>query len=577
MTTNAYIVRPIPDSNLPQDGSLNPVCRRILAARNIQSMAEADYSLRNLLPLDAIRNLQQAAELLAQCILQDRSILIFGDYDVDGATSTALCIRALALLGYQNTAFLMPDRFIDGYGLSVSAAQRIAELNPDCVITVDNGIASHEGVALLRKKNIEVIVTDHHLPASELPNASVIVNQNAWPDEKLGKNLAGVAVAFYLMLALRSTLRNRRWFNKQRVEPNLSCCLDLVAIGTVADLVPLDYNNRVLVSEGLKRIRAGLCGPGIKALIEIANKKFEYLSSTDVGFAIAPRINAAGRLEDMTTGVQCLITDDIVEARAMAGQLDEINRNRRDIQQKMADEAQQQLASLKDQELHNEFGIVLYQQGWHEGIVGIVAAKIREKYHRPSIVFANSDDGTLKGSGRSIPGIHLRDMLDGVDKRFPGMILKFGGHAMAAGLSLEAASLNQFAEAFDRVIEELADPSCFSAVIECDGELEHPYLSLQFAQTLDNLGPWGQRFPAPSFVGEFEVVSQRVLGKQHLKLLVKPLDCPDENINTLDAIAFFQSASVLDKSFDQIHMHYELNINRFRGKESLQLLIRDIL
>jgi len=540
-------------------------------------MAEADYSLSNLLPLDAIRNLQQAAELLAQCILQDRSILIFGDYDVDGATSTALCIRALALLGYQNTAFLMPDRFIDGYGLSVSAAQRIAELNPDCVITVDNGIASHEGVALLRKKNIEVIVTDHHLPASELPNASVIVNQNAWPDEKLGKNLAGVAVAFYLMLALRSTLRNRRWFNKQRVEPNLSCCLDLVAIGTVADLVPLDYNNRVLVSEGLKRIRAGLCGPGIKALIEIANKKFEYLSSTDVGFAIAPRINAAGRLEDMTTGVQCLITDDIVEARAMAGQLDEINRNRRDIQQKMADEAQQQLASLKDQELHNEFGIVLYQQGWHEGIVGIVAAKIREKYHRPSIVFANSDDGTLKGSGRSIPGIHLRDMLDGVDKRFPGMILKFGGHAMAAGLSLEAASLNQFAEAFDRVIEELADPSCFSAVIECDGELEHPYLSLQFAQTLDNLGPWGQRFPAPSFVGEFEVVSQRVLGKQHLKLLVKPLDCPDENINTLDAIAFFQSASVLDKSFDQIHMHYELNINRFRGKESLQLLIRDIL
>lgn len=577
MTTNAYIIRPIPDSNLPQDGSLNPVCRRILAARNIQSMTEADYSLSNLLPLDAIRNLQQAADLLAQCILQDRSILIFGDYDVDGATSTALCIRALALLGYQNTDFLMPDRFIDGYGLSVSAAQRIAELNPDCVITVDNGIASHEGVALLRKKNIEVIVTDHHLPASELPNASVIVNQNAWPDEKQGKNLAGVAVAFYLMLALRSTLRNRRWFNKRRVEPNLSCCLDLVAIGTVADLVPLDYNNRVLVSEGLRRIRAGLCGPGIKALIEIANKKFEYISSTDVGFAIAPRINAAGRLEDMTTGVQCLITDDIVEARAMAGQLDEINRNRRDIQQQMADEAQQQLASLKDQELHNEFGIVLYQQGWHEGIVGIVAAKIREKYHRPSIVFANSDDGTLKGSGRSIPGIHIRDMLDGVDKRFPGMILKFGGHAMAAGLSLEAASLNQFAEAFDRVIEELADPSCFSAVIECDGELEHPYLSLQFAQTLDNLGPWGQRFPAPSFVGEFEVVSQRVLGQQHLKLLVKPLDCPDENINTLDAIAFFQSASILDKSFDRIHMHYELNINRFRGKESLQLLIRDIL
>ena len=350
----------------------------------------------------------------------------------------------------------------------------------------------------------------------------------------------------------------------------------------MADLVPLDYDNRVLVNEGLRRIRKGLCAPGVRALIDIAKKHIDQLSSTDIGFAIAPRINAAGRLHDMTTGVQCLLTDDETQARLLAGQLDEINRRRRDIQQQMSDEAQQQLVELNDQDLYpqghlkDRCGIVLYQEGWHEGIVGIVAAKIREKYHRPSIVFARSDDDILKGSGRSVPGIHLRDMLDSVDKRHPGMIIKFGGHAMAAGLSLVANSLDQFTEAFHRVIEEIADPSCFSAVIECDGELEQQYLSLDFAQELHNLSPWGQRFPVPSFVGEIQVLNQRVLGGQHLKLVVRPLNNPDENIARLDAIAFFQPASILDKAFDRIHIHYELNTNRFRGEESLQLLIRDI-
>lgn len=576
MVSSPYIVRPIPESNLLGAANIHPVCRRILAARNVQSLAETDYSLARLLPPDAIRNLQEAAELLTNCFVQDRSILIFGDYDVDGATSTALCIRAMALFGYQNTAYLMPDRFIDGYGLSTSSAQRIVELNPDCVITVDNGITSHDGISLLREYSIDVIVTDHHLPTNELPNASVIVNQNAWPDEKQGKNLAGVAVAFYLMLALRKSLRETGWFNQQRVEPNLSCCLDLVAIGTVADLVPLDYNNRVLVNEGLRRIRKGLSMPGVMALIDIAKKQMDKLSCSDIGFAIAPRINAAGRLDDMTTGVQCLLSDDATQARLLAGQLDEINRMRRDIQQQMSDEAQLQLADLNDQDLKDSCGIVLYQEGWHEGIVGIVAAKIREKYHRPSIVFARSDDGSLKGSGRSVPGIHLRDMLDSVDKRYPGLILKFGGHAMAAGLSLMATSLDQFTKVFDQVVEEMADSSCFSAVIECDGELEQQYLSLNFAQELHNLGPWGQQFPVPSFVGEFQVLGQRVLAGQHLKLVVRPLDSPDENITALDAIAFFQPASILNKPFDRIHIHFELNANRFRGEESLQLLIRDI-
>ena len=408
-------------------------------------------------------------------------------------------------------------------------------------------------------------------------NSNVIVNQNVWVDEKQGKNLAGVAVAFYLMLALRSSLRDRGWFSEQQIEPNLSSCLDLVAVGTVADLVPLDYNNRVLVNEGLRRIRAGLCGAGIRALMEVANKPLEHISCTDVGFAIAPRINAAGRLDDMTTGVQCLLTDDPTQARLLACQLDEINRMRRDIQQQMSDEALKQLSRLDYLELQDSYGIVIYQQGWHEGIVGIVAAKIREKYHRPSIVFAQAEDGSLKGSGRSIPGIHLRDMLDAVDKRDPGIILKFGGHAMAAGLSLEASSLNQFTEVFNRVISDLADPDCFSVVIECDGELEHEHFNLELAQELDRLSPWGQRFPAPSFAGEFEVLSQRVLKEQHLKFLIRPLNSPDEDINTLDAIAFFQPETMLATSFDTIHIHYELNTNRFRGRESLQLIIRDIL
>ncbi len=575
MVSSPYTIRPILESSLPGEEKLHPVCRRILAARNVQSMSETDYRLSNLLPPDAIRNIHEAAELLANCLLKDRSILIFGDYDVDGATSTALCMRALALFGFRNTAYLMPDRIIDGYGLSTSVAQRIVQLKPDCVITVDNGIASHDGISLLREQNINVIVTDHHLPARELPNANVIVNQNAWPDEKQGKNLAGVAVAFYLMLALRKNLGKTGWFNQQRGEPNLSCCLDLVAVGTVADLVPLDYNNRILVNEGIRRIRAGLCAPGIRALIDIAKKQIDTLSSADIGFTIAPRINAAGRLEDMTIGVQCLLSDDDTEARLLAEQLDDINRARRDIQQEISDEAQQQLAELNDQDLDDCCGIVLYQDGWHEGIVGIVAAKIREKYHRPSIVFASSDKDILKGSGRSVPGVNLRDMLDSVDKLYPGIILKFGGHAMAAGLSLMANSLDQFARAFNRVIEESADPSCFSAVIECDGELEYQHLSLDFAQELHNLGPWGQRFPVPSFVGEFQVLDQRVLAAHHLKLLLRPLNSQDENLTTLDAIAFFQPASILNKPIDRVHIHYELNVNCFRGKETPQLLIRN--
>ena len=569
------ITRSVPQHSLDPD--MDPVFTRIFASRGVILARETSYALGNMLAVDKIKHLDIAADLLVVHINQGSNILIFGDYDADGATSTALCVSALSSLGHSNVSYLMPDRFVDGYGLSLSVAHRIANQNPDCVITVDNGIASIEGIAFLRDKGIDVIVTDHHLPANELPNASVIVNQNAWPDQEQGKYLAGVGVAFYLMLALRKTLRESGWFNDDRPEPNLANYLDLVALGTLADLVPLDYNNRILVNEGLKRIRAGSCCSGIRALVEVSDKYLDNLSSTDIGFAIAPKINAAGRLDDMTIGVKCLLSEDLGSALKLAGELHDINNQRKQIQQAMSDAAMQEINQLAHPELESESAIVLYQKDWHEGVVGIVAAKIREKYHRPSIVFAGSEDGYLKGSGRSIPGIHLRDMLDGVDKRLPGLIIRFGGHAMAAGLSIEASSLDQFSQAFKQVISDLADPDCFNLQVECDGSLEEQHFDMQFAEQLQNLSPWGQRFPAPSFVGEFEVLSRRVLSNKHLKLLLKLPQARDSSFQVLDAIAFFQPDEILNSAQQTIQIHYELNINVYRHQKSLQLLIHDIL
>jgi len=564
--------REISAESLAGLSTLNPVFQRVLAARGISSPADIEYSLDRLLAPALIRNLDTAAELLCLHISNENQILVFGDYDADGATSTALCVKSLNKMGHHRVDYLMPDRFVDGYGLSLSIAKRIVEINPDCVITVDNGIASFDGIDLLRKHEIDVIVTDHHLPAEKLPNASVIVNQNAWSDVSEGRNLAGVGVAFYLMLAVRSRLRQMQWFSGNREDPNLADCLDLVAIGSVADLVPLDYLNRVLVHEGLRRIRAGACSVGIRSLIEIAGKQLDNFSTPDIAFALAPRINAAGRLDDMTVGVQCLLASDEDTARGFANELNDINQLRKDIQQQMDVEANQQLKDLDRQGLANHKAIVLYSEDWHEGIVGIVASKLKEKYHRPSIVFGRSEDGTLKGSGRSIQGIHLRDMLDVVNKRLPGTILKFGGHAMAAGLSLDENSYDAFVSGFEAVIDEFADNDCFTVYIEHDGELDNRHLNLQFANELQDLSPWGQRFPAPSFVGEFEVINQRVLAEKHLKLT---LSYGKELF--VDAIGFFQPRSVLDTDYKDIRIHYELAVNRFRGNESIQLMIRDIL
>ncbi len=569
------IIRSVPEAQLNPD--MNPVFRRIFASRGVTSVDETKYQLSSMLGIDKIKHLDSAAAILTAHINNSANLLIFGDYDADGATSTALCVRSLISLGHANVSYLMPDRFIDGYGLSLSIAQRILLEKPDCVITVDNGISSLDGIALLREKDIDVIVTDHHLAADKLPDATVIVNQNAWPGEQQGKYLAGVGVAFYLMLALRKSLREGGWFNDARPEPNLASHLDLVALGTLADLVPLDYNNRILVNEGLKRIRAGSCCSGIKALVEISNKSINNLTSTDISFAIAPKINAAGRLDDMTIGVKCLLSDDYSRSLALATELYDINNQRKNIQMQMSEQATQQVHELDQQAFETEAGIVLYRQDWHEGVVGIVAAKIREKYNLPTIVFAMSEDGFLKGSGRSIPGIHLRDMLDHVDKRLPGSIIKFGGHAMAAGLSIEASSLEQFSKTYKQVIADLVDPGCFNLEVECDGSLDKRNFDLQFAEELQNLSPWGQRFPAPSFVGEFDVINRRILSDKHLKLQLKLPHTQDVSTQAIDAIAFFQSDEVLNATPEKIQIHYELSVNIYRDRKSLQLLIHDIL
>ena len=575
MTGKKLVIRELAGSQLKPDAGLAPALWRILAGRGVNSLTETDYKLSAMLPIEAIKHLPEAAALLVDCLQKECGILIFGDYDADGATSTALCVRALGLFGHKRISYLIPDRVIDGYGLSVAAARRIIKARPDCVITVDNGIASIDGIALLRARNIDVIVTDHHLAAQTLPDATIIVNQNVWPEQTEGKNLAGVGVAFYLMLALRKALREAGWFNPQRTEPNLACCLDLVAVGSIADLVPLDFHNRVLVNEGLKRIRAGHCCAGIKSLIEISNKPLANINSADIGFAIAPKINAAGRLDDMSSGVQCLLADDQITADGLASQLNEINQLRKNIQQQMAHEAQTQLTRLNHAALQASHGIVLFQKGWHEGIVGIVASKVKEKYHRPCIVFAESGADVLKGSGRSVPGVHLRDMLDAVDKRCPGIILKFGGHAMAAGLSLQASALDLFTEIFQQVIAELAPANCFTGSIDCDGVLETEYLTLDFARQLQDFTPWGQCFPSPSFIGEFDVLDSRILAEKHIKFELAPRAVAAKA--SFEAIAFFQPREILEADFEHLHIHYELSINHFRNRQSLQLLIRDIL
>lgn len=547
---------------------LHPVLRRVYAARAVETADDLDTSLNKLIAPAELAGLPAAVDLLQHAIVNRQRIVVVGDFDADGATSCALCLRALRAMGAAEVHYLVPNRFEYGYGLTPEIVGVAAQLQPDLLVTVDNGISSVDGVAAAKQQGIKVLITDHHLPGKQLPAADAIVNPNNVGDSFPSKSLAGVGVAFYVMLALRARLREHGWFAKQAIaEPKLAQYLDLVALGTVADVVPLDRNNRILVQQGVQRMRAGHCVPGIRALFEVAGRSLSRMVATDLGFTVGPRLNAAGRLDDMSLGIECLLTDDAAAATRMATRLDELNRDRKLIETDMQTRA---LAAIEALDLRDDrlpVGLCLFDPGWHQGVIGILAARIKERFHRPVIAFARSGAGEIKGSARSVAGLHIRDALDAVATRHPDLIEKFGGHAMAAGLSLPEAHYPAFAAAFDKEVSRHLSREDLNGVIYSDGELSDQELSLDTAQLLRDASPWGQGFPAPVFEGDFTVVSHRVVGQRHLKMTLSPAtgNCQ------IDAIAF--NTEVLPRGSQRVHMAYRLDVNEYRGIVTPQLIV----
>ena len=555
-----------PAGALPAD--LHPVLQRVYAARSVATADDLDTSLQRLIPPAELGGLPAAVSLLQDALVKRQCIVVVGDFDADGATSCALCLRALRAMGATQVHYLVPNRFEYGYGLTPEIVAVAAGLQPDLIVTVDNGISSVEGVAAAKELGIRVLITDHHLPGEQLPAAAAIVNPNVAGDPFPSKSLAGVGVAFYVMLALRTRLREQGWFEQQDIpEPNLAQYLDLVALGTVADVVPLDRNNRILVQQGVQRMRAGHCIPGIRALLEASGRSLSRMVATDLGFAVGPRLNAAGRLDDMSVGIECLLTDDAAAASQMAARLDALNRERREIESDMQTRALQAIAGLKLENERLPVGLCLFDPDWHQGVIGILAARIKERFHRPVIAFARSGPGELKGSARSVSGLHIRDALDAVAVRHPDLIAKFGGHAMAAGLSLPEEHYPAFATAFDEEVSRHLSSDDLSGVIYSDGELSGQELSLETAQLLRDASPWGQGFPAPVFEGDFNVVSHRVVGQRHLKMTLTP----GKGGCQIDGIAF--NTETLPQGRQQVHLAYRLDVNEFRGIVSPQLIV----
>jgi single-stranded-DNA-specific exonuclease len=554
------------ETGLPAD--LHPVLRRVYARRGVLDARELNLGLDALLPAELMTGAREAAELMARHLREDNRILVIGDFDCDGATSTALSVLALSAMGAQQVDYLVPNRFEYGYGLTPGIVELAAGSHPDLIITVDNGVSSVEGVAAANALGIPVIVTDHHLPGKQLPEAAVMVNPNLPGNSFPAKSTAGVGVIFYVLLALRSLLREQGWF-KNRTEPNMADYLDLLALGTVADVVPLEHNNRVLVRQGLARIRAGRCRAGISALLELAGRSPHRVQASDLGFAVGPRLNAAGRLDDMSIGIECLLTDDPLRARQLAVELDSLNRERRAIEDDMREQAEDMLAGLQMKESDLPLGLCLYDQGWHQGVIGILASRIKERYHRPVIAFAPGEEGEIKGSARSIPGVHIRDVLDEVNARFPGLVPRFGGHAMAAGLTLEADRYDAFKAAFNEVLQAHLGDRDLQPVIESDGEIAPEDMRLELADLLVEGGPWGQGFPEPLFHGEFKVIQQRLLKERHWKLVVQP----SGGGQVVDAIGFNLVDDNPAPLPDRVLLAYQLDINEFRGNVNLQLRI----
>ncbi|EHQ8411963.1 single-stranded-DNA-specific exonuclease RecJ [Salmonella enterica subsp. enterica serovar Ealing] len=559
-------------AELPAD--LPPLLRRLYASRGVRSARELERSVKGMLPWQQLSGIDNAVEILYNAFREGIRIIVVGDFDADGATSTALSVLGMRALGCDNISYLVPNRFEDGYGLSPEVVDQAKARGAQLIVTVDNGISSHAGVAHAKTLGIPVIVTDHHLPGDTLPDAEAIINPNLRDCEFPSKSLAGVGVAFYLMLALRTFLRDKGWFDERNIAPpNLAELLDLVALGTVADVVSLDANNRILTWQGLSRIRAGKCRPGIKALLEISNRDPQQLAASDLGFALGPRLNAAGRLDDMSVGVALLLCDNLGEARVLASELDALNQTRKEIEQGMQAEALILCEKLERSSETLPGGLAMYHPEWHQGVVGILASRIKERFHRPVIAFAPAGDGTLKGSGRSIQGLHMRDALERLDTLYPDLMIKFGGHAMAAGLSLEEHKFEQFQQRFGELVTEWLDPALLQGEVISDGPLSAAEMSMEVAQLLRDAGPWGQMFPEPLFDGRFRLLQQRLVGERHLKVMVEPVGGGP----LLDGIAFnIDTTCWPDNGVREVELAYKLDINEFRGNRSLQIIIDDI-
>jgi single-stranded-DNA-specific exonuclease len=557
-----------------ENAPMHPVLKRIYANRHINSLAQIDYSLDRLANYKQLKGIDAAANIVADAVTNNQQILIVGDYDADGATSTALVVRALNSFGAVKVSYLVPNRFEYGYGLTPEIVGVASKFSPRLLITVDNGISSIDGVNAAKNNNIKVVVTDHHLPGQQLPDADAIVNPSQPGCEFSSKSIAGVGVAFYLMLAVRAALRDRDWFNAKRTAPNMADLLDLVALGTVADVVPLDENNRILVEQGIRRMRGGKARAGIRALFRAAGKDISTCTSTDLGFFIGPRLNAAGRLEDMSAGVECLITDSDSVAGNIATELNRLNVQRKQIEQGMLGQALDDMNALLEtlDNDHLQAGLCLYNAEWHQGVIGLLASRIKERYHRPVVAFANANDDAgsneIKGSARSIQGLHIRDVLDSIATRHPGLIQKFGGHAMAAGLSISRENFDAFKQAFEQEVELHLSADQLEEVVETDGSIEPDHMSLETAEVLESAGPWGQQFPEPVFDNQFEILQWKVVGEKHLKMQLRH----NEGGNVIDAIAFNTLEDDLP-SFEKIHLAYRMNVNEFRNIRNLQLII----
>ncbi|WP_296178384.1 single-stranded-DNA-specific exonuclease RecJ [Pseudomonas sp. UBA1879] len=563
--------RQLPDT-LPFLGDLPPLLTRLYAARGVLSQDELDKGLARLIPYQQLKGIDAAVDLLVTALQRRQRILIVGDFDADGATASTVGVLGLRLLGAAHVDYLVPNRFEYGYGLTPEIVKVALERRPELLMTVDNGISSVEGVAAAKAAGLQVLVTDHHLPGHELPAADAIVNPNQPGCTFPSKALAGVGVIFYVLMALRARLRELGWFEANgRTQPNLGELLDLVALGSVADVVPLDANNRILVHQGLMRIRAGRARPGLRAILEVARRDPSRITSTDLGFILGPRLNAAGRLDDMSLGIECLLCEDETLAREMAVQLDELNQDRKSIEQGMQREA---LAQLKDLPVESmPFGLCLYEAEWHQGVIGILASRLKERYHRPTIAFASAGEGVLKGSARSVPGFHIRDALDAVAAKHPELISKFGGHAMAAGLSLPAENFPAFADAFDAEVRRQLTEEDLTGRLLSDGTLAVEEFHLELARALRNAGPWGQHFPEPLFHGVFQLVEQRVVGERHLKMVLKT-ECGSVK---LEGIAFSVDRDVWpNPTVRWVELAYKLDLNEFRGNETVQLMVAHI-